>query len=39
MIVIEAGTDGFTKGRNLKKIGQHANDTAELFFEDVWVPR
>ena len=38
MIVIEAGTEGFTKGRNLKKIGQHANDTAELFFEDVWVP-
>ena len=38
MIVIEAGTQGFAKGRSLKKIGQHANDTAELFFEDVWVP-
>jgi acyl-CoA dehydrogenase len=38
MIVIEAGMDGFKKGRNLNKIGQHANDTAELFFEDVVVP-
>jgi acyl-CoA dehydrogenase len=38
MIVIENGMEGFTRGRNLKKIGQHANDTAELFFEDVLVP-
>lgn len=38
LFVIEAGMDGFKKGRNLKKIGQHANDTAELFFEDVFVP-
>lgn len=38
MIVIEAGMKGFKKGRNLNKIGQHANDTAELFFEDVVVP-
>ncbi len=38
MLVVEAGMPGFTKGRNLRKIGQHANDTAELFFEDVIVP-
>ena len=38
LFVLEAGADGFTKGRNLHKIGQHANDTAELFFEDVFVP-
>lgn len=38
MIVIEEGMPGFKKGRNLRKIGQHANDTAELFFEDVVVP-
>jgi acyl-CoA dehydrogenase len=38
MVVVEEGMPGFTKGRNLRKIGQHANDTAELFFEDVVVP-
>ncbi len=38
VIVIEAGMEGFKKGRNLHKIGQHANDTAELSFEDVIVP-
>ena len=30
--------DGFERGRNLEKVGQHAQDTAELFFEDVHVP-
>jgi alkylation response protein AidB-like acyl-CoA dehydrogenase len=30
--------DGFERGRNLEKIGQHAQDTAELFFTDVQVP-
>ena len=29
---------GFTRGRRLDKIGQHANDTAELFFDDLPVP-
>ena len=29
---------GFKKGRNLKKVGSRANDTAELFFEDVRLP-
>jgi alkylation response protein AidB-like acyl-CoA dehydrogenase len=38
LLVIERGTAGFTRGRNLAKLGQHAQDTAELFFEDVRVP-
>ncbi|MEU1526530.1 acyl-CoA dehydrogenase family protein [Nocardia rhamnosiphila] len=38
LIVVEAGTPGFTKGRKLDKIGQHSADTAELHFEDVRVP-
>ena len=31
--------EGFERGRNLDKIGQHAQDTAELFFTDVRVPK
>ena len=38
LLVIEEGMDGFTRGRNLDKIGLHAQDTAELFFDDVRVP-
>jgi len=38
LIVIEDGTEGFSKGRNLKKLGQAAADTSELFFEDCRVP-
>lgn len=38
LLVLERGMDGFTRGRNLRKIGQHAQDTAELFFDDVFVP-
>ncbi|MEX0797007.1 MAG: acyl-CoA dehydrogenase family protein [Acidimicrobiia bacterium] len=38
LLVIEDGMKGFTRGRNLEKIGLHAQDTAELFFEDVQVP-
>jgi len=30
--------EGFTRGRNLEKIGQKAQDTSELFFEDVRIP-
>ena len=30
--------DGFERGRNLEKVGLHAQDTAELFFTDVHVP-
>jgi alkylation response protein AidB-like acyl-CoA dehydrogenase len=39
LLVVERGMDGFTRGRNLDKIGQHAQDTAELFFDDVRVPK
>ncbi len=38
LVVIEEGMEGFTRGRNLDKIGLHAQDTAELFFQDVAVP-
>ncbi|HEU5113472.1 MAG TPA: acyl-CoA dehydrogenase family protein [Acidimicrobiia bacterium] len=38
LLVIEEGMDGFSRGRNLEKIGLHAQDTAELFFDDVRVP-
>ena len=38
LICVEEGTKGFVKGRNLEKIGLHAADTSELFFEDVRVP-
>lgn len=38
LIVVERGMDGFERGRNLDKIGQHSADTAELFFSDVRVP-
>ncbi len=38
LILVDAGTPGFSKGRNLDKIGQNSADTSELFFEDVRVP-
>ena len=38
LLVLERGMKGFERGRNLEKIGQHAQDTAELFFSDVSVP-
>ncbi|MHC2400731.1 alkylation response protein AidB-like acyl-CoA dehydrogenase [Bradyrhizobium barranii subsp. barranii] len=39
LIVVEtAGTDGYKRGRNLDKIGLHASDTSELFFDNVTVP-
>jgi alkylation response protein AidB-like acyl-CoA dehydrogenase len=38
LIIVEAGTPGFTKGRNLHKVGMKAQDTSELFFQDVRVP-
>jgi alkylation response protein AidB-like acyl-CoA dehydrogenase len=38
LLVLERGMDGFSRGRNLDKLGQHAQDTAELFFDDVHVP-
>ena len=38
LVVLERGMPGFERGRNLDKIGMHAQDTAELFFTDVRVP-
>jgi alkylation response protein AidB-like acyl-CoA dehydrogenase len=38
LLVVEDGMEGFERGRNLDKIGLHAQDTAELFFTDVQVP-
>nr|WP_314529052.1 acyl-CoA dehydrogenase family protein [uncultured Pseudomonas sp.] len=38
LLLIEKGTPGFTVGRQLKKMGWWASDTAELFFDDCRVP-
>jgi alkylation response protein AidB-like acyl-CoA dehydrogenase len=38
LLVVERGMAGFERGRNLEKIGLHAQDTAELFFSEVVVP-
>ena len=38
LLVVDAETPGFDRGRNLEKIGLHAQDTSELFFADVRVP-
>ena len=39
LYLVEAGTPGFEKGSNIKKVGWHSQDTAELFFSDCRVPR
>ena len=38
LLVVERGMNGFDRGRNLDKVGMHAQDTAELFFDNVRVP-
>jgi acyl-CoA dehydrogenase len=38
LIVVDTETPGFSRGRKIAKIGQHASDTAELFFSDCRVP-
>ena len=38
IVLVEADREGFSRGRNLDKIGQDAADTSELFFNDVRVP-
>jgi len=38
LFLVDASAKGFTRGRNLDKIGQHCGDTSELFFADVNVP-
>jgi alkylation response protein AidB-like acyl-CoA dehydrogenase len=39
LILVEADRPGFTKGKPLKKVGMKAQDTCELFFENVRVPK
>jgi alkylation response protein AidB-like acyl-CoA dehydrogenase len=39
LLVVERGMKGFERGRNLDKIGMKAQDTAELFFDNVEVPK
>ena len=39
LLLVEASSPGFTKGRPLKKVGMKAQDTCELFFENVRVPK
>lgn len=38
LYVVEAGTPGFEKGQQIKKVGWHSQDTAELFFNDCRIP-
>ncbi len=39
LIVVDSHSPGLTKGKPLKKIGMHSQDTCELFFKDVRVPK
>ncbi len=39
LFLVERGMEGFTRGRNLKKLGLKAQDTAELFFDNVKIPK
>jgi alkylation response protein AidB-like acyl-CoA dehydrogenase len=39
LFIVERGMEGFERGRNLKKIGMHAQDTSELFFHNVRIPK
>jgi acyl-CoA dehydrogenase len=38
LFLVERGMEGFERGRRLEKMGLDAQDTAEIFFNDVWVP-
>lgn len=39
LLLVEQGMPGFSRGRNLEKLGMKAQDTAELFFDNVVVPK
>ena len=39
LVVVERGAEGFSRGRNLQKVGLHAQDTSEMFFDNVVVPK
>ena len=38
LFLVDTNSEGFSRGRNLEKIGLHSSDTSELFFQDVRVP-
>ncbi len=38
LFLVDADSDGFRRGRQLKKMGGHEQDTSELFFSDVFIP-
>ena len=38
LFLVDTNTPGFSRGRNLEKLGMHAADTSEMFFEDVRIP-
>ncbi|WP_051227989.1 acyl-CoA dehydrogenase family protein [Oceanospirillum beijerinckii] len=38
LFLVDTNTPGFSRGKGIKKIGQHSSDTAELFFDDLHVP-
>lgn len=38
LFLVDASTPGFARGKKIEKMGQHASDTAELFFSDMRVP-
>lgn len=39
LILVETNREGFARGRNLQKLGQHGQDTCEIFYDDVRVPQ
>jgi acyl-CoA dehydrogenase len=39
LYLVEEGTPGFEKGKKIRKVGMHGQDTAELFFSDCQVPK
>jgi acyl-CoA dehydrogenase len=39
LYLVEAGTPGFEKGKQIKKIGWHSQDTSELYFTDCRIPK
>ena len=39
LVIVERGMDGFERGRNLEKMGLKGQDTAELFFNNVRIPK
>ncbi|WP_435950954.1 acyl-CoA dehydrogenase family protein [Psychrobacter sp. DM8] len=39
LMIVEEGMEGFKRGKKLKKMGLHAQDTAELFFDNVRIPK